>query len=336
EWSELSDLKFNIVNVQLTHPPKPINGKMISYLMNNTLNASYPRNLLSQLLKQGVRYAHDVSLFYKEGDSFDEFSEEAFRIAEYQLQTALELAKDSDILIVNLTLPDRLSHFLWYEMVDVNFEGRPKILKAYDFIDSACQQLQALASENVFVFSDTGFGELTEFVSINRYLQDAGLQKLNSDGTINLKQSFALETVQGSHGVMLVNDLNNKGEASPTQIDDLKKFLLEITFDDGTPVLAEANYREDIYQGDYTYLAPSFVVKPTDEKRPPLGDTRWASHVSRNSQSAWHRDKGFFIYDGSLTINNDTDEVKLQQVATSIAQASNRDPHAQCELASVF
>lgn len=332
EWPELSDCRFNVVNVQLTHPPKPINGKMISYLMHNTLNASYPRNLLSELSKQGIRYAHDVSLFYQ-GEPFEEFAANAWRIADYQLQTAMELAKDTDVLIVNLTLADRLSHFLWYEMSQDAFQGaRPQILAAYDFIDSACQQLQSLGAENTLVFSEMGFGELTHFVSINHYLQQAGLQVLDSDGNIDLQKSVAMETVQGSHGVMLLQDMLNEGRATQAQLDDVTKCLLEARFDDGSRVLSSVRHRSEVYQGDYVHLAPSLIILPQDEKRPPLGDPRWAAHVRRTSQSAWHRDKGVLVLDGINPMKTADAMAELQQIAPTIAKMLGKDPAAQCEM----
>ncbi|WP_020405420.1 alkaline phosphatase family protein [Hahella ganghwensis] len=337
EWPELSDCRFNVVNVQLTHPPRPINGNMISYLMHNTLNASYPRNLLFELSKQGIRYAHDVSLFYQ-GEPFEEFASNAWRIADYQLQTAMELAKDTDVLIVNLTLADRLSHFLWYEMSQVeNAQGsaqerRPHVLAAYDFIDSACQQLQSLGAENTLVFSEMGFGELTHFVSINHYLQQAGLQVLDAEGNIDLKKSVAMETVQGSHGVMLLQDMLNEGRAPQSQLNEVIQCLEEARFEDGTPVLKNVRHRSEVYQGDYVHLAPSLIILPQDEKRPPLGDPRWATHVRRTSQSAWHRDKGFLVFDGLTPMTPSEEMAELQQIAPTVAKVLGKEPAAQCEM----
>ena len=136
EWEEFSDLKFSVVNVQLTHPPKPLNGTLVTYPMSYTMNTSYPRRLLADLHRQGIRYAHDVTLFYT-GQPFDTFAKDAWRVATAQLETALEFANETDVMVVNLTLVDRVSHFLWYEMKDQNTDKRPIILQAYDFIDEA-------------------------------------------------------------------------------------------------------------------------------------------------------------------------------------------------------
>ena len=51
---------------------------MVSYPMQQTLHATYPRNLQLNLAKKGIRYAHDVSAFYK-GEPLDQFAEEIKR-----------------------------------------------------------------------------------------------------------------------------------------------------------------------------------------------------------------------------------------------------------------
>ena len=336
EWAELSDLRFNVVNVQLTHPPKPLNGSLITYPMQYSLNTSHPRNLLSELHRKGVRYAHDVTLFYR-GEPFEEFARNAWRIASAQLDTAMELAQDTDVMIVNLTLVDRLSHFLWYELKNATADGpRPAVLRGYDFIDEACRKLQALQPETTLVFSEIGFGELDGFFSIDRHLQRAGLQVLDADGQIDLARSVAMETVQGSHGVMLCRDLGNDGKASAPEIDMVRQFLGEIRFDDGSPALAAVRHRDELYRGEFSHLAPTLVVRPADEKRPPLGELRWATHVRRTSQSGWHRDKGFVIVDSPHAFAAPDDTAQLQQIAPTIAHLLDRPAAAQCEMASLL
>lgn len=332
EWPEMAGQRFAVVNVQLTHPPRPLNGTLITYPMHNSMNTSHPRSLLRDLNAQGVRYAHDVSLFYT-GQPFDEFAAQAFRIAEHQLDSAMALAQEADVMIVNLTLADRLSHFMWYEMLESEPAQRPQILRAYDFIDRACARLQSLAPESMLVFSEMGFGELAGFFSIDQHLRAAGLQVLDEQGQVDLKRSVALETVQGSHGVMLCADLCNEGHASAAQRQAVMQCLSDIRFADGQPALASVRAREEVYQGPHTHLAPSLIVTPADPKRPPLGDPRWANHVRRTAQSGWHRDCGFVLLDGAR-IKAAPGPLQLQQIAPTIAGLSGCQAAAQCEMTS--
>ncbi|WP_081818634.1 alkaline phosphatase family protein [Pseudomonas sp. PH1b] len=332
EWPEMAGQRFAVINVQLTHPPQPLNGTLITYPMHNSMNTSHPRSLLRDLNAQGVRYAHDVSLFYT-GQPFDEFAAQAFRIAEHQLDSAMALAQEADVMIVNLTLADRLSHFLWYEMLDPEPAQRPQILQAYDFIDRACERLQSLAPESMLVFSEMGFGELAGFFSIDQHLRAAGLQVLDEQGQVDLQRSVALETVQGSHGVMLCADLCNEGRASAAQRQAVMQCLSDIRFADGQPALASVRHREEVYQGPHTHRAPSLIVTPADPTRPPLGDPRWANHVRRTTQSGWHRDCGFVLLDGAR-IKAAPGPLELQQIAPTIAGLSGCQAAAQCEMTS--
>ncbi|BAQ75373.1 hypothetical protein MmcP [Pseudomonas sp. Os17] len=330
EWPEMADLRFAVVNVQLTHPPRPLNGTLITYPMQNSMNTSHPRSLLRDLNAQGVRYAHDVSLFYT-GQPFEEFAAQAMRIAEHQLDSAMALGAEADVMIVNLTLADRLSHFMWYEMLDPEPARRPQILQAYDFIDRACARLQTLAPESMLVFSEMGFGELKGFFSINQHLQAAGLQVLDPQGQVDLQRSVALETVQGSHGVMLCRDLCNEGRASDAERQAVMQCLEAMRFADGQPALAVVRPREAVYQGPYSHLAPSLIVTPADARRPPLGDPRWASHVRRTAQSGWHRECGFVLLDGAW-IDAAPGPLQLQQIAPTIAGLSGCQASDQCEM----
>ena len=335
EWPELSDLRFSVVNVQLTHPPKPVNGTLISYPMQYTMNASHPRTLLSDLMKQGIRYAHDVTLFYR-GEAFEAFAAEAWRVASAQLDAAEALARVTDVMIVNLTLIDRVSHFLWYEMRHPSPSTRPTVLRAYDFVDEACRRLSALGAESTLVFSEIGFGDLDGFVSIDERLQQAGLQRLGEDGLVDVTRSVAMETVQGSHGVMLCSDLLNDGRASRSEIETVRQCLSSLRFDDGSPVLTSIRHRDELYTGDHRHLAPSLVFKPADERRPPLGEKRWATHVRRSAQSGWHRDRGFVVLDAPGRLASSTGAAQLQQIAPTIAAMLGRSAPASCEMESLL
>jgi predicted AlkP superfamily phosphohydrolase/phosphomutase len=335
EWSELADLRFSVVNVQLTHPPKPLNGRMVTYPMSYSLNTSYPRSLLSDLHKRGIRYAHDVTLFYT-GQPWETFAKDAWRVAQAQLETAFELAKDSDVMIVNLTLIDRVSHFLWHEMRVEEPTRRPIVLQAYDFVDDACRRLQSLNPEQTLVFSEIGFGDLDAFYSIDDALLGAGLQVRSENGAIDYRASIATETVQGSHGVAIRGDGLGQSGASAADVDAGWQCLSSLTFDDGSPVFAEVRHRDDVYAGPFVSLAPTLIVRPADPKRPPMGDVRWARHVRRTAQSGWHRDKGFVLVPGSPSIHDAVLEADLRQIAPTIAQLLHREPHRQCESQSLL
>ena len=331
EWESLRDIKWSVVNMQLTHPPRPLRGYSLSYLMQQSLRASYPVYLQREMSKKGIRYAHDVSAFYR-GEAPEEFAEKILTIATLQLEAAYFLAKESDVLIVNLTIADRLSHFLWAELNQKETLGRkPYVLQAYNFLDNALKKLQSLLNNKEFmlVFSEIGFGPLKEFVSIDHYLQTGGLQTVDSEGRVDNRNSVACEAVQGSHGINLTNPSISHYDRL---VEDVCAYLMSLKFEDNTPILASAKPREKVYQGPWMHLAPDIIINPYDLERPPLGDPRWARHVNRHLQTGWHRPEGFGILLGAdILPGREKHPLSLTCIAPTIAYLLGAKAPYYCE-----
>lgn len=318
EMPQFSDVRSCVLNVQLTHPPRPVNGTMITYPMAGTLRASHPVDLLHKLSRENHRWTHDVTVFYQ-GQPLEHFAAQAWEAARHQLDVMLALADDCDLMIVNLTLPDRLSHFLWSEVERPEAtDGSGHVKRSYQFVDDACRQLQQHCTGSTLVFSEMGFGGLDGFVSLDEHLQRAGLQVLDADGTVDERRSLAREAVQGTHGVLLLQE-------APGTYEKVRDALVSFRFDDGSPVLSNVRHREEVYHGPYVSRAADIIVAPMDPRRPPLGDPRWANHVRRTSQSGWHRDTGFLAIDGCGWLETAPATVDLTAIAPTIAGLMGRD-----------
>lgn len=319
EWHEARDARFGVVNVQLTHPPKPLNGVMVSYLMGQSLRATYPADTQIRLSRKGVRFAHDVSCFYR-GEAPDAFAGEATRVAALQLDTALAIAEECDVLIVNLTLADRLSHFLWREVRDYRGGPPPAVIQSYAFLGDALARLEDAAgpSGTMLVFSEIGFGPLAGFQSLNDHLRHAGLLALDAAGEVDVRQTVACETVQGSHGVAL-SPWAARAPNRAQLLAQVAEALGRAEFAEGGRVLAAVHRREELYDGPQAHRAPDLIVEPADLARPPLGDPRWAHHVHRHRQTGWHRPEGFCLTLGRRPEPGDG-PARLTQLAPTIAR----------------
>ena len=333
-WPELEDQRFVVANVQLTFPPEPVNGKLISYLMNHSLNYTYPKDVKFELQKKGLRYAHDVSAFYK-GEPLDVFAKEIKRVAKFQFDAIHTLAQDCDILVANLTIADRLSHFLWSEIESYDRHNSvPHILESYKFLDVCLAKLSDLLDPDgsMIIFTEIGFGPIKSFTSINQYLRDGGLLKGNGNGAHDFSKSMACESVQGTHGINILDT----GSAYHSRIEEVGQFLKELTFDDGVPVVSKVTHREELYHGPWSHLAPDLIITPGDLSRPPLGDEYWANHVNRHYQTGWHRNEGFCQVIGKpLAITSET-TVPMTAITPTIAKAVGRDWPATCESAPII
>lgn len=324
-WLETAHKKFGVLNVQLTHPPTQINGFMISYLMQQSLHYTYPADLARTLNARGIRYAHDVSAFYR-GETAEFFSQEVTRIAQFQLEAALHLASSVDVLILNLTLADRVSHFLWAEVENNPLDFNNHIVQAYRFLDTALARLEEKCDgDPMLVFSEMGFGPIDYFVSLDTEFQKHGLQVLDSQGQVDVKKSIAMETVQGTHGVRVIESSGK----SPKKVEEVCDMLKQLVFEDGTPIVGDARPREEVYFGPYVHLAPDIIITPANPRRPPMGDQRWARHVNRKLQTGWHRSGGFGLMVGR-TLAAAGEEFALESIAPTIARLLDCDIPSFC------
>lgn len=338
EWQQLQDLSFCVINVALTHPPQPLKGTMIAYPMQQTLHATYPSDLLLQLRDRGIRYGHDVSVFYT-GGSAAEFVDRVTRVAKFQLDTLSFLGRDCDILVADLTIADRLSHFFWHEV-----ENQPatsirssRIMEAYVFLDNALTQLESLVGENgtLLVVSEVGFGRLDAFVSLDTWLQEVGLQVIDDAGQVDVQRSVAREAVQGSHGVNLLLEGRQTGGPVPISAydrvcDEVRQAILGFQDQNGVRLIADARPRELVYQGPWAHFAPDLIISPADPARPPMGDPRWARHVHRQLQTGWHRDTGFCLAIGPQFEACQGQPQSLEAIAPTVAIAVGRDFPTTC------
>jgi predicted AlkP superfamily phosphohydrolase/phosphomutase len=319
-WEELKGLRIAVLNVPLTHPPSPIDGTMLSYLMEQTLRYAHPAGFEHEMKRRGIRYGHDVSVFYR-GEPGEEFYRRARMVAENQLEAALAIGREHDVLIVNLTIVDRLSHFFWHELE--NGSDDPLVLRAYAFLDQALSALDALADPDpLIVFSEIGFGGLDRFESLDRALVEAGFAVFEDDGNIS-DAARAREAVQGSHGVVL-----ERWAKSRTLRDEVIACLVEAKNGDGRPLVSAALPREIVYDGPAMNAAPEIIVTPANPRRPPAGDPRWARHVNRHLQTGWHRDRGFVAVRRGHPVASRAVPAQLESIAPSVVSLLGREPPA--------
>lgn len=328
-WAELDGLRKAVLNVQLTHPPQPMEGVMLSYLMNQSLRFSYPPTLASDLHRTGMRYGHDVSAFYR-GEGAEWFLERTRDIASRQIEAALELGAKADLMVVNLTLIDRISHFFWHDFAqDASTSDAPcPLLVAYQETDRSLARLHRLAGGRpMLIFSEIGFGPLEGFVSIDDLLVAEGFLELDGDLRSISNRAHARETPQGSHGIVC---RERDGSRSLALVDDVIDFLASVRRTDGKPMFQAIWQGEELYRGSQAHRAPDIVVDPSDPARPPLGDRRWATHVNRTLQTGWHRNEGFLrILDPGAAQTRAY--FQLSDVAPTIVALLGRDPPPDIE-----
>jgi predicted AlkP superfamily phosphohydrolase/phosphomutase len=305
---ELADLTTAVVNVFGTHPVRPLNGTCIAYPMRRTLHACHPRDLPVRLGREGIRPAHDVNIWFT-GQDRREFTGKVLDADRARADAALHLfdggqGERPDLLVLNLTAIDRLSHVYWQELEPGSpVPGQEQaVRRAYRLADEVLGSFLDRADEHteVLAFSEIGFGPLRAYCSVNDVLAAAGLLTAGPDGRPDFRATEAFEAVQGTQGV----NLNMAGrykhgivephrrEATVNRVREV--LLAHINPLTGLPLLADVLRREDVYRGPAADRAPDLILVPYDWRYLPLGDTHWSAQVHRTLQSGWHRRESYW------------------------------------------
>lgn len=306
---ELADLTTAVVNVFGTHPVRPANGTCVSYPMRRTLHACHPRSLPVDLAKGGIHLVHDATLWFS-GQRKDDFVPRVLDADRQRAAAALRLfdgrqgGDAPDLLVLNLTAIDRLSHFYWQELEP----GSPvpdedqAVRQAYVLADEILGTFLDRADDHteVLAFSEIGFGPLRAYCSVNDVLADAGLLARTDDGRTRWDATTAFEAVQGTMGV----NLNLAGRYRHGTVPaDRRAATLERVRDallahvnplTGTEMFADVLRREDVHGGPAAGNAPDLILVPADWRYQPLGDALWAGAVNRTLQSGWHRRESYW------------------------------------------
>lgn len=340
-WQQdvFADVRFSSIGLFGTHPPEPLNGSLITYPMFATLHACYPKDLQRTLARQGIRPVHDVSIFWT-GQARDELLPQLLEADRQRGQTALTLAEDSDIVLVNLTSIDRTSHIYWQELERPDLDAEDSaVFAAYRTCDAIITQALDRVDEHtsVLAFSEIGFGPLRDYCSINELLEGAGFLTTAGGSTVNWDQTQAYEAVQGTHGVNInLQDRYKSGQVpwvdyAAVRADVAQALRSALNPRTGLPFFAAVQDREEVYPGSAVQGAPDLILEPADWRYLPLGDPNWASHVHRTWQSGWHRRRSYWAGLGpSFTAAANTDRVAAPvDISATLCQLMGREVPAE-------
>jgi predicted AlkP superfamily phosphohydrolase/phosphomutase len=331
---EFAAKRFAVINVFGTHPPTPLNGWLVTYPMQQTLGACYPRELLWSLSNEGMHYTHDVSVWFS-GQAQKDFLPPVLEADRRRGALALRLLEeDPDVIVVNLTSIDRTSHCYWQELEEGSKVPATEsaVFQAYQECDRIIGRLAERVNEHtsLLAFSEIGFGALRAYCSVNDFLERAGfltMQTFGAERTIRWEDTVAFEAVQGTHGV----NINLEGRYAQGRVKAEDYLLLRaevmvalresINPYTGLLLFQRVLPREDVYAGESVAKAPDIILEPADERYLPLGDPFWASHVCRQRQSGWHRRNSYWAgIGGPFGVGKQEPTASLLDIAPTICR----------------
>lgn len=300
-WNQsyMRNIKTAIVNLWGTHPVYPMNGCIISYSMEKSLKYFYPTKIRKELLEHNINCVQDTCILFNKNLSKKDFCSSVRKIDLLRHKTVSHFIKDNDLIIINYTAIDRISHFFFDEYLNNSLSS--ELYSAYKQCDDILGELFITADQqnsDLIVFSEIGFGKLKKFVNINDELSKAGLLKYELDGKIDWEHTIAFESVQGSHGIninkenVFKNGTVNSNEYKETQnttIDFLKSIVSSET---GYPLFKNVIKSSEYYNSIKN--VPDIILEPFNEEYLPYGDPYWSNFLTRKAQTGWHRSNGIF------------------------------------------
>ncbi len=291
-WHILNEagVSTGMVNIPMTHPPKPLNGYILTWPLYNTLKYSYPKELVHDLIKARCHFASDVTTMFQ-GDM--NYIYQAVEIVKKRFETIRYLLDNNrtDFFMSVFTEIDRVSHFYWdYKDKDPMIEDAVK--KIYMECDKVVGEILNLIDENtiLLIYSDHGFRKCEFDFYIQSYLiqkelmvlkkmepchkrQNNWFEGTDKDGNVyqvDWDKTVAYIACPGSYGINI--NMKYRQENGIVEPKDYKKIceMVADTLKDirhpfkDAPLFQNVYTRDEVYYGKRLAEAPDLILEPED------------------------------------------------------------------------
>lgn len=273
-WKTLSaqNKKTVVINVPITYPVEPVNGKMVScFLCPDIEKGAYPKELVPILKKNNYIIDADAWLARTDRRSF---LDQIFEALDARFKVAFEFMDDNwDYFQLHIMETDRLMHFFWYDIENQESIFYKEIQCFFIRLDMWIGKLFEKLHENdsVVILSDHGFCGIKHEVQMNTWLKEKGYLVMN-ENLYNLddynEKTMCYSLLPGRFYVNL-KGREEKGSVAMADYDkireQIKKDLLDLKDpENGKYVIHEVFFKEEIYQGDYLGDAADVIAYPNN------------------------------------------------------------------------
>lgn len=199
-WDYLAEAghTVGILNVPVTHPPRPVNGYLIPGLLSPDQGATtYPPNLTQPYHNKLGQYRLTPELLYRPGNE-PTFIQQLHDITQLQFRYAQQLWQDqpTDFFMLHILATDIIQHKLWQHMDTSHPWHNPHtpykhaIRDLYIAIDGWLAELMGAfpAGTTTLIISDHGFGPQHQTANLNNLFLTKGLMALKPGLTRRLRQ----------------------------------------------------------------------------------------------------------------------------------------------------
>lgn len=291
-WNTLNENGYStgLINIPMTHPPKEVNGYILTWPLSNTLRYCYPADLIKEIADHQGHYASDLVTMFN-GDI--NYINEALEITRKRIQTIKYLIKNKpvDFFMTVFTEIDRVSHFYWHYMTnnDNNPGLRDAIRNIYVETDRVLGEILELLDEDttLMIYSDHGFEKGNMDFYVQTYLKKVGLLHLKQESddyilennwfeyidnnekyTVDWGKTIAYMAAPGSYGINInVKGRQDKGIVEPSEYDQvcqkvITQLKLVINPLNDKPLFKNVVKSSSIYSGKLTCFASDIIMIP--------------------------------------------------------------------------
>ena len=291
-WKMLNESGYStgLINIPMTHPPKEVNGYILTWPLSNTLRYCYPADLIKEIAAHQGHYASDLVTMFN-GDV--NYINEALEITRKRFQTVKYLIQNKpvDFFMTVFTEIDRVSHFYWHYMVgnDIDLGLRDAIKNIYIETDRVLGEILDLLDEDttLMIYSDHGFEQGNIDFYVQTYLIQVGLMHLRQERTdyvlkdnwfeyknkdeiynVDWEKTIAYMAAPGSYGINInLEGRQDKGIIEPAKYEEVCQKVIEqlklvINPLDNKPLFKEVVKSSSIYSGNLSHSAPDIIMIP--------------------------------------------------------------------------
>jgi len=273
-WTVLKQNGLNSVsiNLPLTYPPASDGIQISGFLCTDLSKCVWPKRLLPQLFR--CNYIIDVDTALAR-ENLDEFYQSLHRAidARFDIAEWIWHREPWDYFHLHIMESDRFFHFFMQED-DKDISGWDRLRDLYEHLDHRMSWIinQVAQGDLVFILSDHGFCPLRSEVNLNEFLHSRGYLypgSAPSEGLSNIRSDSLVYSL--TPGRIYLNQMGREkygrvmpGEESDRILMTLKDELLNLRGPYGEQVIAEVRYKNQLYQGEKTSMAPDAIAIPCD------------------------------------------------------------------------
>ena len=291
-WNLLNKSGYStgMINIPMTHPPKEVNGYMLTWPLSNTLRYCYPADLIKEIAAHQGHYASDLITMFN-GDV--NYINEALETTCKRLQTIKYLVQNKpvDFFMTVFTEIDRVSHFYWHYMVnnDSNPNLKDAIKNIYIETDRVIGEILELIEDDttLMIYSDHGFEQGKMDFYVQTYLKEIGLLHLkrepddyvledtwfeyignNEKYTVDWDKTVAYMSAPGSYGINVnLAGRQEKGIVARSEYEDVCQEIIEqlklvINPINNKPLFKKVVKGSSLYNGRFATLASDIIMIP--------------------------------------------------------------------------